>query len=173
MTPLRFCFDPLSPYAWLAFEALPEALAGLSHSVEYRPILWTPPLTYWSQLGPAHWLWACADEGYTPNRWACEIVLRQLWVLDDFGGAVAADDPVVVQRLCEPLHGQLQVQVRRDPAGESVRQQLHRETEVAIERGLLRVPMIEVLGHGPLAGRRFWGQDGLTLLAAYLRGDTS
>ena len=34
---LRFWFDPVSPYAYLAFERLPEALVGLSYSVEYRP----------------------------------------------------------------------------------------------------------------------------------------
>ena len=32
MKQLTFYFDPISPYAALAFEALPEALAG--HSVE-------------------------------------------------------------------------------------------------------------------------------------------
>jgi len=35
MKQLTFYFDPISPYAALGFEALPEALAG--HSVEVRP----------------------------------------------------------------------------------------------------------------------------------------
>ena len=34
-----FDFDIISPYAYLAFERLPAALEGLSHHVEYRPLL--------------------------------------------------------------------------------------------------------------------------------------
>ena len=34
-----FDFDVVSPYAYLAFERLPSALEGVSHHVEYRPLL--------------------------------------------------------------------------------------------------------------------------------------
>ena len=37
MKHLRFCFDVVSPYAYLAFERLPQALAGLSVEVSYQP----------------------------------------------------------------------------------------------------------------------------------------
>ncbi|MGE1135109.1 DsbA family protein, partial [Bacillus velezensis] len=53
MTPLRFWFDPVSPFAALAFERLPRALDGLSYAVEYRPILFAALLKHWGQLGPA------------------------------------------------------------------------------------------------------------------------
>ena len=50
---IRFYFDPISPYAYLAFHALPTALQGISHSVEYRPVLFAGMLARHSQLGPA------------------------------------------------------------------------------------------------------------------------
>ena len=39
MKALTFYFDVVSPYAYLAFERLPQALEGLSHTVDYRPVL--------------------------------------------------------------------------------------------------------------------------------------
>jgi 2-hydroxychromene-2-carboxylate isomerase len=46
-------FDPVSPYAALAFHRLPEALEGLSVSVTWRPVLFAGLLKHWGQLGPA------------------------------------------------------------------------------------------------------------------------
>ena len=37
MKTLSFHFDLISPYAYLAFEALPQALEGCSYVVDYRP----------------------------------------------------------------------------------------------------------------------------------------
>ncbi len=45
--------DFISPYAYLAFERLPEALKGLSWQVEYRPVLFAGLLKHHGQLGPA------------------------------------------------------------------------------------------------------------------------
>ena len=125
MTHVDFWFDPISPYAWLAFERLPEAFVGLSYSVAYRPIVFGALLKHHAHKGPAeiepkrawtfrqvHWLarraqielatplrhpfnslalsrlaWATAAPGSTPNRYACETVLRHVWV----GGADAED----------------------------------------------------------------------------------
>ncbi|MCY4747288.1 DsbA family protein [Pelomonas sp. UHG3] len=53
MKRLTFYFDPLSPYAALGFEALPEALAGHSVEVVYRPILLAALLHALGQKGPA------------------------------------------------------------------------------------------------------------------------
>jgi 2-hydroxychromene-2-carboxylate isomerase len=50
---LTFYFDPISPYAALAFEALPEALAGHSVEVVYKPILFAALLQALGQKGPA------------------------------------------------------------------------------------------------------------------------
>lgn len=45
--------DFISPYAYLAFEHLPEALKGTSYSVDYTPVLFAGILKHHGQLGPA------------------------------------------------------------------------------------------------------------------------
>lgn len=50
---IAFYFDPISPYAYLAFERLPEALMGLSVCVRYKPVLFAALLKANGQLGPA------------------------------------------------------------------------------------------------------------------------
>ena len=39
MKHITFYLDFVSPYAWLAYERLPDALEGLSYSVSYKPVL--------------------------------------------------------------------------------------------------------------------------------------
>ncbi len=53
MKHITFYFDVISPYAYLAFEKLPEALAGLSYQVTYKPVLFAAFLKQHGQLGPA------------------------------------------------------------------------------------------------------------------------
>src|SRR5213075_1625040 len=53
MTPIDFWFDPVSPYAYLAFERLPEAFVGLSYTVAYRPIVFGALLKAHAHKGPA------------------------------------------------------------------------------------------------------------------------
>src|SRR5512133_208149 len=53
MKHITFYLDFISPYAYLAFEKLPEALLGHSYSVTYRPILFAALLKHHGQLGPA------------------------------------------------------------------------------------------------------------------------
>lgn len=50
---ITFYFDPISPYAYLAFERLPEALMGLSVRVRYKPVLFAGLLKAHGQRGPA------------------------------------------------------------------------------------------------------------------------
>jgi len=192
MKHLVFSFDVISPYAYLAFERMPQVLAGISHEVSYQPILFAGLLQHWGQKGPAEiapkrdWtyrqvMWiahqhgmafelptqhpfnplallrllvACAPAGSTPNRWACEQVLRHVWQ----GGADATDAQRVAA-LAQVLSPQ------RDPAGAQVKDELKAATAAAAARGLFGVPAVEV------DGRVFWGLDGLELLSAYLRGD--
>lgn len=192
MKHIDFWFDPISPYAWLAFERLPQVLEGVSCSVDYKPLLFAGLLQAWGQKGPAEiepkrawtfrqvaWLGhqhgvqidtpaqhpfnplallrlllACAPLQRTPNRHACETVLRHVWI-----GGGDANDP---QRLAA-LHAALEPQ--RDPAGAQVKQQLKDQTEQALQLGIFGVPTMVV------DGRAFWGLDALPMLAAYLRGD--
>jgi 2-hydroxychromene-2-carboxylate isomerase len=50
---ITFWYDPISPYAYLAFEQLPQALMGLNVVVRYRPVLFAALLKAHGQLGPA------------------------------------------------------------------------------------------------------------------------
>jgi 2-hydroxychromene-2-carboxylate isomerase len=53
MKHITFYLDFISPYAYLAFEQLPEALMGHSTSVTYKPVLFGALLKHHGQLGPA------------------------------------------------------------------------------------------------------------------------
>lgn len=53
MKRITFYFDFISPYAYLAFERLPQVLAGLSHEVRYQPVLLAGMLSHFGQKGPA------------------------------------------------------------------------------------------------------------------------
>lgn len=50
---ITFYFDFISPYAFLAFEKLPQMLAGQSYRVSYKPVLFAALLKHHGQLGPA------------------------------------------------------------------------------------------------------------------------
>ena len=50
---IRFFYDPISPYAYLAFERLLAALMGHSVRVRYLPVLFAALLKTHGQLGPA------------------------------------------------------------------------------------------------------------------------
>jgi 2-hydroxychromene-2-carboxylate isomerase len=45
--------DFISPYAYLAFEAAPQSLMGVSHRMVYKPVLFAAMLKHHGQLGPA------------------------------------------------------------------------------------------------------------------------
>ncbi len=103
MKHINFYLDFISPYAYLAFEHLPEALQGLSYSVSYRPVLLAGLLKHHGQLGPAEIapkpaahpfnplallrLAVACDAHGTPNRYVCETIFRHVWQ----GGADVAD----------------------------------------------------------------------------------
>ena len=53
MKEIHFYFDFISPYAWLAFQALPQTLEGISHRVHYHPVVFGAMLKHHGQLGPA------------------------------------------------------------------------------------------------------------------------
>jgi len=192
MKHLRFHFDVVSPYAYLAFERLPQALEGLSVEVRYQPVLFAGLLQHWGNKGPAEiepkkaWTfrqvaWLAQQQGVRLDVPAQHpfnpLALLRLAI----ACAPAASTPS--RRVCERLfhhvwHGgadandasRLQalrdaMSPRRDPAGDEVKQVLKTATADAASRGIFGVPTAEV------EGRLFWGLDALPMLAAYLRGD--
>jgi 2-hydroxychromene-2-carboxylate isomerase len=192
MRHLRFHFDVVSPYAYLAFERLPQALEGLSVEVSYQPVLFAGLLQHWENKGPAE---------IEPKRaWT----FRQVaWLAHEHG--VALDVPVQhpfnplallrlalacapsgstpSRRVCERLFHHVwkggaeandaqrlkalrdALAPQRDPADDDVKLALKDATAQAASRGVFGVPTVEV------DGRLFWGLDSLAMLAAYLRGD--
>lgn len=192
MKTLQFWFDPISPYAYLAFERLPQALDGLSYSVDYRPILFAGLLKAWGQKGPAEIepkrAWTFRQIAWQAHRLGIQIdtpvqhpfnplaLLRLLHACAPEGGAPnrwhceqvfhhvwhGGADANDAQRLAE-LRARLAL--ARDPDGEVVKQSLKDLTAQALARGVFGVPTIEV------DGRLFWGLDSLDMLAASLRGD--
>ncbi len=186
MKQLVFHFDVISPYAWLAFERMPQVLEGLSVSVEYRPVLLAGLLQHWGSKGPAeiepkrqwtfrHVHWLAAQQG-TPLEapavhpfnplpllrlaLACgpnRRVVEALFRHVWVGGADAID-PSRLAALTAALAPP------RDPNGAEVKAELRQTTEAAAEAGLFGVPTVEC------DGRLFWGLDGLPLLRDALAG---
>ena len=181
-------FDVISPFAYLAFERLPQALAGCSYVVEYRPVLFAGLLQHWGQKGPAemeskrawtfrHVQWVAAEQGtpmHTPQKHpfnplallrlalACgpnRRVVEQLFHHVWQGQGADANDPARLSELTQRLAP------ARDPASEEVKRELREATEAAIELGLFGVPSYLC------EGRLFWGLDALPMLRAAVLGE--
>jgi 2-hydroxychromene-2-carboxylate isomerase len=188
MKRIDFWFDPISPFAYLAFERLPEALEGCSYAVEYRPLLFGALLAHWGQKGPAE---------IEPKR---QWTFRQLaWTAERLGLPLQVPaehpfNPLALLRLCVaagPNRRVVEAVMRhvwrgdgadandparlallatalapaRDPASADVKAELRASTDAAIARGIFGVPTFEV------DGRLFWGLDALPMLRAALQGD--
>jgi 2-hydroxychromene-2-carboxylate isomerase len=191
MKQITFSFDFISPYAYLAFEHLPEALQGLSYEVVYRPVLFAAFLGHHGQLGPAEiapkrdWtyrqvLWLAHAHGIPLQMPAAHpfnpLALLRLALACGRDGTVnryvaetvfrhvwrSGADAADPQRL-EQLRAQLMPP--RDPAEAAVKAELKANTDAALARGLFGVPTLEV------DDKLFWGFDGLPMLRAWLAGD--
>jgi 2-hydroxychromene-2-carboxylate isomerase len=191
MKQITFHFDFISPYAYLAFEKLPEALKGLSYQVGYRPVLFAGLLKHHGQLGPAEiapkrdWtyrqvLWLAHAHGIPMQLPAAHPfnplgVLRLALACGEHGRVNRYVAETVFRQVwrggadaagAQPL-AQLRALLRpqRDPGGNAVRSELKANTDTAIACGVFGVPMCEV------DGKLFWGLDGLAMLRAYLEGN--
>jgi 2-hydroxychromene-2-carboxylate isomerase len=191
MKHISFYLDFISPYAYLAFEELPEALIGLSYTVTYKPLLFAALLKHHGQLGPAeiaakrdwtyrHVQWLAYNKGRTLDMPAAHpfnpLGLLRLAVATDRNGQpnryvcetifkhvwVGGADAADANRLAAITQ---QLAPRRDPSDEAVKAQLRVHSEEAINKGVFGVPALEV------DGKVFWGLDALPMLRAYLQGD--
>jgi 2-hydroxychromene-2-carboxylate isomerase len=192
MKHLSFWFDPVSPFAHLAFERLPQALEGLSYSVRYRPVLFAGLLAHWGQKGPAEIepkrAWTFRQVRWLAHRHGIKLDTPAQHPFNPLAllrlALACANDGIAPNRhVCESVlhhawHGggdanepqrlaalTQRLAPRRDPSDAAVKQALKAATDEAISLGLFGVPTIEV------DGRFFWGLDALDMLAAYLRGD--
>lgn len=192
MKRITFYLDFISPYAWLAFERLPQALQGLSYEVVYRPVLLGGILQALGQLGPAEvagkreWtyrqvLWLARQHSVLLQMPAAHpfnsLPLLRLALACGHGGAVnrhvcdavlrhvwasGGADAADPQRL-----GRLRATLApaRDPDAADVKGELRANTDAALAQGIFGVPTMEA------DGRLFWGFDALPMLRAWLEGD--
>lgn len=193
MKRLQFWFDPVSPYAYLAFERLPEALVGQSYVVDYRPVLFAGLLDHWGQKGPAEmepkraWTfrqveWLARRHGlplHTPLQHPFNPIalLRLLLATAPAGGTPnrRAVETVLRHVWCgagadatDPARLQRLANTlapQRDPQSTEVKGELRQAGQQALALGVFGVPTIEC------EGRLFWGLDSLEMLAECLRGE--
>ena len=193
--PLTFWFDPISPFAWLAWQWVGEVAAAHDRRLEPVPVLFAAILDHWGQLGPAE---------IPPKRrhvFTRVVRLARSRGLTVTGPACHPFNPVTALRLCLPeVSGERQVDVidavmnatwsaALDPADPAqltalldgigvdgaaalartrepaVKAALRTNTEAAVAAGVFGVPTLGV------DGERFWGDDQRPFVEAFLRGE--
>ena len=183
--------DFISPYAYLAFEALPKTLMGVSHCMVYKPVLFAAMLKHHGQLGPAE-IAGKREWTYRQVVWQA----KQMGVTLDMPQAHPFN-PLALLRLaiacsaegepnryvCETIFKHVwqggaaaddvarlealtqQLAPQRSVDVPDVKEQLKANTEEAIARGAFGVPTCCV------DDKVFWGLDALPMMRAYLDGD--
>jgi 2-hydroxychromene-2-carboxylate isomerase len=192
MKHITFWFDVISPYAYLAFERLPQALDGLPVTIEYRPVLFGGLLNQWGQKGPAeiepkrawtfrHVGWMAQRHGVTLHTPAQHPFNPLALLRLALACAPAGETPN--RAVCEAVFRHVwqgggeandttrlaalaqRIEPLRDPQSDDVKQALRDNTELAISKGVFGVPTFEI------DGRLFWGVDSFEMLVACVRGD--
>jgi len=193
MKTITFYFDFISPYAYLAFEELPQALAGLSYSVRYKPVFFGGLLQHSGQLGPAE-LPGKREWVYRQTQWLAHtkripfampaahpfnpLPLLRLAVATDPAGEpnryvcetifrhvwVGAADAADPARLAD-LAAALHAGRAPYLEPQAAKDRLTQHTQDAIAAGVFGVPSYAV------DDRVFWGLDALPMLRAYLDQD--
>ena len=193
MKHITFYLDFVSPYAWLALEQTPQALQGISHHMEYRPVLLGALLQGDSNPGPAgipakrlwtyrHVSWLGQSLGIPLQMPAQHpfnpLPLLRLALAHGRDGSinrfvaqqvmqhawVGGHDANDAQRL-RVLREKLLDQKHAEEGSDEVKQWLRGNTEQARQAGAFGVPAWEV------DGKVFWGLDALPMLRSYLLGD--
>ncbi|MBW8777871.1 MAG: DsbA family protein [Burkholderiales bacterium] len=192
MQRVLFDFDVVSPYAYLAFERLPAALEGLSHHVEYRPLLFAGLLKHWGNTAPVDvapkkaWLfrqcaWIAERDGVvfrppTPHPFNPLALLRLVVASVPAGSHPNRRVVELAMRHVwardggdpnDPEALRLladAIAPVRDPASPQVKAELQARTAQAAEAGVFGVPSFR-LDDGTL----FWGTDSMAMLADAMR----
>jgi 2-hydroxychromene-2-carboxylate isomerase len=183
--------DFISPFAWLAFEKLPNTLMGLSYQVDYKPILFAAILKHHGQLGPAEiagkreWtyrqvLWLARQHG-VPLQMPASHPFNPLSLLRL--ALACGHDGLANRFVCERQFSHVwqggldaadahrlqtlteELAPHRPANSDAVKAELKANTDEAIAHGVFGVPTFLV------DGKLFWGFDALPMLRDYLLGD--
>ena len=191
MKHITFYLDFISPYAYLAFERLPEALQGLSYAVHYKPVLLgalvrqlghrapaeIPPKRSWTYR---HVLWLghalevpIAMPAAHPYNPLPHLRLSLGTSADGEISRYVAEtifrevwrggaDAIAPERLAALT---ALLAPARDGNGDAVKAQLKANTAEAAAAGVFGTPTFVA------DGRLFWGIDSLPMLRASLQGE--
>lgn len=192
MHQIDFHLDFVSPYAYLAFEQLPQALLGHSYQVCYRPLLFAGLLKHHGQRGPAEIgpkrAWTYRQVLWLARQLDIELQLPKAHPFNPLAllrlaVACGDDDGLPNRYITETIFHHVwrgggdatdtqrlqdltqRLAPRRDPDGDAVKSRLRAMTEAALTGGIFGVPSMQV------DGKTFWGLDALPMLRAYLDGD--
>ncbi len=189
MKHISFYLDFISPYAYLAFAAMPEALLGQSYSVTYKPVLFGALLKHYGQLGPAEIVgkreWTYRQVLWLAGQRQLDLQMPAAHPFNPLGllrlavacGAQGQPSRYVCEALfqhvwqdgldaTDPQRLKLLTELLspvRPPDSDDVKARLKANTDEAITLGVFGVPTFEV------DGKLFWGLDALPMLAGYLR----
>ena len=191
MKHITFYLDFVSPYAYLAFERLPQEMAGLSYGVTYAPVLLGALLQHHGNSAPADtpakraWLYrhvSWLGQQQEPTFSMPRVHPFNPLPLLRLALACAADGQPN-RHVCGEIFRhvwlggedaadparltalQARLQPVRDHAGADVKQQLRETTAAAAQAGVFGVPTFA------LDGKLFWGLDALPMLRACAEGD--
>jgi 2-hydroxychromene-2-carboxylate isomerase len=199
MKEIHFYFDFISPYAWLAFQALPKALEGISHRVHYHPVVFGAMLKHHGQLGPAEipgkrdWtyrqvMWQAKQQGTDLQMPAAHpfnsLALLRLAVAASGINQQGQPNRYVVETIfkhvwCEGLEATdpdrlatLQAHLFSQP-GVSFQDPQSAEVKQLLQQQTQQAIDLGLFGVPSMVvnGQVFWGNDALPMLRAYLAGD--
>ncbi|PUE16088.1 2-hydroxychromene-2-carboxylate isomerase [Limnohabitans sp. MMS-10A-178] len=199
MKEIHFYFDFISPYAWLAFQALPKALAGVSHRVHYHPVVFGAMLKHHGQLGPAEipgkrdWtyrqvMWQAKQQGTDLQMPAAHpfnsLALLRLAVAASGINQQGQPNRYVVETIfkhvwCDGLEATdpdrlatLQAHLFSQP-GVSFQDPQSAEVKQLLQQQTQQAIDLGLFGVPSMVvnGQVFWGNDALPMLRAYLEGD--
>ena len=196
MKEIHFYFDFISPYAWLAFQALPKTLESISHRVHYHPVVFGAMLKHHGQLGPAEmpgkrdWtyrqvMWLAKQQG-TDLQMPASHPFNSLSLLRLAVAASDSGEPnrYVVESIfkhvwCTGLEASdaerleaLQVHLLSQ-ANLSLKDPQSVEVKQLLQQQTQQAIDLGLFGVPSMVvnGQVFWGQDALPMLRAYLQGD--
>ena len=200
MKEIHFYFDVISPYAWLAFQALPKSLEGISHTVRYHPVVFGAMLKHHGQLGPAEmpgkrdWtyrqvMWLAKQQGTVLQMPASHpfnsLALQRMAVATSTKGEPARDvvEAIFKHVWCSGLEAtdearnaelqkHLTQMVQISQPGFQIDIQSPEVKQQLLQQTQAAIDL-GLFGVPSMVvdGQVFWGQDALPMLRAYLEGD--